>query len=146
MVGAPITGYNGNLDSFIGPYRTYSNPIAVEQGKCNGEMNYNSNACGALQSDIVLQPGESRELIYILGQKDNAQANEILASYEAAGKVDQEVAVLARQAGQFPGTDAVRCVQQHDQRLERIPVLHHLYLVPCSLFRILRSAQRLRLS
>ena len=40
-------------------------------------MNYNSNACGALQSDIVLQPGESRELIYILGQKDNAQANEI---------------------------------------------------------------------
>ena len=27
MVGAPITGYNGNLDSFIGPYRTYSNPL-----------------------------------------------------------------------------------------------------------------------
>ena len=39
MVGAPISGYNGNLDSFIGPYRTYSNPIAVEQGKCTGEMN-----------------------------------------------------------------------------------------------------------
>lgn len=43
MVGAPISGYNGNLDSFIGPYRTYSNPIAVEQGKCTGEMNYNGN-------------------------------------------------------------------------------------------------------
>ena len=94
MVGAPISGYNGNLDSFIGPYRTYSNPIAVEQGKCTGEMNYNGNACGALQSDIVLQPGESKELIYVLGQKDNAQANEILASYETAGKVDQEVAEL----------------------------------------------------
>ena len=94
MVGAPISGYNGNLDSFVGPYRTYSNPIAVEQGKCTGEMNYNGNACGALQSDIVLQPGESKELIYILGQKDNAQANEILASYETAGKVNQEVAEL----------------------------------------------------
>ena len=94
MVGAPISGYNGNLDSFVGPYRTYSNPIAVEQGKCTGEMNYNGNACGALQSDIVLQPGESKELIYVLGQKDNAQANEILASYETAGKVDQEVAEL----------------------------------------------------
>lgn len=94
MVGAPISGYNGNLDSFVGPYRTYSNPIAVEQGKCTGEMNYNGNACGALQSDIVLQPGESKELIYVLGQKDNAQANEILASYETAGKVNQEVAEL----------------------------------------------------
>ena len=94
MVGAPISGYNGNLDSFIGPYRTYSNPIAVEQGKCTGEMNYNSNACGALQSDITLQPGESKELIFVLGQKDNAQANEILASYEAAGKVDSEVEAL----------------------------------------------------
>ena len=94
MVGAPISGYNGNLDSFIGPYRTYSNPIAVEQGKCTGEMNYNSNACGALQSDITLQPGESKELIFVLGQKDNAQANEILASYEAAGKVDNEVEAL----------------------------------------------------
>ena len=94
MVGAPISGYNGNLDSFIGPYRTYSNPIAVEQGKCTGEMNYNSNACGALQSDITLQPGESKELIFVLGQKDNAQANEILASYEAAGKVNSEVEAL----------------------------------------------------
>ena len=57
-------------------------------------MNYNSNACGALQSDITLQPGESKELIFVLGQKDNAQANEILASYEAAGKVDSEVEAL----------------------------------------------------
>lgn len=94
MVGAPISGYNGSLDSFIGPYRTYSNPIAVEQGKCSGEMNYNTNACGALQSDLVLAPGESKELIYVLGQKDNAQANEILASYETAGKVDGEVEAL----------------------------------------------------
>lgn len=51
-------------------------------------------ACGALQSDITLQPGESKELIFVLGQKDNAQANEILASYEAAGKVDNEVEAL----------------------------------------------------
>lgn len=94
MVGAPISGYNGSLDSFIGPYRTYSNPIAVEHGKCSGEMNYNTNACGALQSDLVLAPGESKELIYVLGQKDNAQANEILASYETAGKVDGEVEAL----------------------------------------------------
>ena len=94
MVGAPISGYCGNPDSFFGPYRTYSNPIAVEKGECSGEMNYNSNACGALQSNFVLQPGESQELIYVVGQKDNAQANEILKIYETPGKVEEEVTAL----------------------------------------------------
>lgn len=94
MVGAPISAYNGSLSSFIGPYRTYSNPIAVERGKCDNVMNFNSNACGALQSDIVLKPGETAELIYILGQKDNAQASAILNEYKEAGKVDAEIAQL----------------------------------------------------
>lgn len=94
MVGAPVSAYNGNLDSFIGPYRTYSNPIAVESGKCDGVLNYNSNACGALQSDITLADGETAELIYVLGQRNNAAANEILDSYKTAGKVDEEIAEL----------------------------------------------------
>lgn len=94
MVGADISAYNGSLSDFIGPYRTYSNPIAVESGKCNNKMNYNSNSCGALQSDITLAPGETRELIYIVGQRDNVQANAILDEYKAAGKVDAEVEEL----------------------------------------------------
>lgn len=94
LVGAEVSAYNGNLDSFIGSYRTYSNPIAVERGKCDNVTNYNSNACGALQSDFTLNPNESIELIYILGQKDNAQADKILNSYKTAGKVDSEIAEL----------------------------------------------------
>ncbi|MCR4895959.1 MAG: N,N'-diacetylchitobiose phosphorylase [Lachnospiraceae bacterium] len=84
----------GSLEAFIGPYRTYSNPISVERGKCDGTMNYNSNSCGALQSDFVLQPGETRELIYVFGEKNNAEANEILAKYEKDGAVDAEVQAL----------------------------------------------------
>ncbi len=94
LVGEKVTAYNGSPDAFIGSYRSYSNPIAVESGKCNNELNYNSNGCGALQSDIVLQPGETKELIYILGQRDNQAANEIMAKYETEGLVDKEVAEL----------------------------------------------------
>lgn len=94
LAGEKAVAACGNLDSFIGEYRTYSNPVAVENGKLDGSMNYNSNACGALQSDIVLGAGETHELIYILGQKDNATANEILALYEEEGRVDREVAEL----------------------------------------------------
>lgn len=94
LVGADVTAANGNLDSFIGSYRTYSNPIAVESGKCDGMMNYNSNACGALQSDITLAAGETKELIYVLGQKTPKAADEILALYTEEGRVDREVEEL----------------------------------------------------
>lgn len=94
LTGAPVTAANGSLDNFIGSYRTYSNPIAVETGKCDGVMNFNSNSCGALQCEITLQPGESRELIYILGQKSNEEADEILRSYEEKGKADAEIEQL----------------------------------------------------
>lgn len=94
LVGADVSAYNGNLDSFIGPYRTYSDPIAVENGECDNTLNFNSNACGALQSDFTLKPGETKELIYVLGQKDNAGANEILDTYNKAGQVDAEIKEL----------------------------------------------------
>lgn len=94
MVGADITASCGNLSDFIGSYRTYSNPIAVETGKCSNVMNYNSNSCGALQSDITLKSGETIELVYVLGQRDNKQADEILNEYKTSGKVDAEIAEL----------------------------------------------------
>lgn len=96
MVGAPITAYNGSLSSFIGPYRTYSDPIAVERGKCDNELNFNSNSCGALQSDIILKDGETAELIYILGQKDNIQASAILEEYKVGGRADADIAELKK--------------------------------------------------
>jgi cellobiose phosphorylase len=94
MVGADVSAYNGSLSSFIGHYRTYSNPIAVERGRCDNELNYNSNSCGAIQSDITLKSGETAELIYILGQKNDAQATAILNEYKVPGKVDEEIAQL----------------------------------------------------
>ncbi len=94
VAGAPVQSANGDLSSFIGPYRTYSNPIAVEKGVCDGTMNYNSNACGALQSEIELAPGETRTLIYVFGQRNSAEAAAILEKYADTGIADQEIAKL----------------------------------------------------
>ncbi len=94
MVGAPVNSANGDLSAFIGPYRTYSNPIAVEKGVCSGQMNYNSNSCGALQSNIELQPGETRVLTFAFGLKNSAEAAEILKHYETPGTADKEIEKL----------------------------------------------------
>lgn len=94
LAGQRVDAACGNLESFIGPYRTYSNPIAVENGRCDGSMNYNSNACGALESDITLEPGEEKSFVYLLGQRDSAAASEIISRYEDMSIVDKEVAEL----------------------------------------------------
>ncbi len=94
LAGAVVSDGCGNLDSFIGPYRTYSNPIMVENGKCDDSMNFNGNACGALRSELELAVGETKELIFVLGQHNDQASAEILAKYDVGGTVDKELAEL----------------------------------------------------
>ncbi len=94
MVGAEVLDSCGSLEKFIGAYRTYANPIMVESGKCSDEMTFNANACGALRSEITLQPNETKELIFLLGKKNDEEAEEILNAYQTSGKVNQELEEL----------------------------------------------------
>lgn len=94
LAGAPVTSYNGDKDAFIGRYRTYGNPIAVENGKCDNTLNYNSNACGSLHSALEIAPGETKELTFVFGQANAEVAEEIISSYNAVGKVEAELAEL----------------------------------------------------
>ena len=67
LTGADLAGFDTIRESFLGPYRSYHNPVVVEQGECTGSEAYGDNACGTLQADLVLQPGESREILVLLG-------------------------------------------------------------------------------
>ncbi len=91
--GAEISAYCGDREAFVGAYRSYANPIGIQNGLTNA-LNYCGNSCGALQSDIELQPGESRRVIYILGQKNEQAAREIISRYEKDGVVEKELAEL----------------------------------------------------
>jgi len=70
LVGAPLAGYDTSLEAFIGLYHSYHNPIVVEKGHCTNSNAYGDNACGSLQTNITLQPGESREILVLLGIGD----------------------------------------------------------------------------
>ncbi len=92
LAGAPVASYCGDKESFIGNYHDYGNPVSVEEGKCPNILNYNSNGCGALSADITLQPGEEREIAFILGMKLIPEAEKIMASYgDVKTAVDREV-------------------------------------------------------
>lgn len=68
LTGAPLMGYETVRDRFLGScYNTYANPQAVIDGKCSNFLAEGENAVGTLQTEITLAPGESRELIVMLG-------------------------------------------------------------------------------
>ena len=95
MAGQQVSSYCGDRESFLGRYHGYGNPAAVEQGDCGGVLNYNSNACGALQTVLTLEPGETKELAFILGEKKEEEADAIIASYaNVADTCQSELAEL----------------------------------------------------
>lgn len=66
--GADLVGFDTDREKFLGsPYRTYANPLVVEQGRCTGSLAWGDNACGTLQMDIELAPGEAREIVVMMG-------------------------------------------------------------------------------
>ncbi len=67
LVGADLQGFDTDRDVFLGPYRTYANPLVVEQGRCAGSQCHGDNACGTLSTSLVLAPGETRELAVLMG-------------------------------------------------------------------------------
>jgi cellobiose phosphorylase len=67
LVGADVTGFDTDREAFIGPYRTYANPLVVERGVCTDSHAYGDNACGTLSTHLALAPGESREFAVIMG-------------------------------------------------------------------------------
>ncbi|NLV58948.1 MAG: N,N'-diacetylchitobiose phosphorylase [Clostridiales bacterium] len=74
-------GFDSLRDSFIGPYRTESNPIAVEQGHLSGSEELGGNHCGALHKRLTLGPGQEVHLRFLLGTGDAAAARRIREKY-----------------------------------------------------------------
>lgn len=87
LAGAGVSSYCGDREAFLGRYHGYGNPIGVINGDLGGAMNYNENGCGALTTEITLAPNETKCLAFVLGMKDSAQAQEILAQYENTKEV-----------------------------------------------------------
>ncbi len=82
LAGGEVASYCGDKEEFLGRYHTYANPKAVIEGDCGNKLNYNSNACGALETKMTLAPGESKEIAFILGMKNDAEAEVVIAGYK----------------------------------------------------------------
>ena len=67
-----LAGFDTQRDTFLGAYRSWDNPAAVARGK-----SFNSVACGwaphgSHHVKVNLQPGQTKEIIFVLGYHENA--------------------------------------------------------------------------
>ena len=118
--------YDCVRDAFIGPYRTETNPIAVERGVCGGSAELGGNGCGSLHKRVSLQPGEEARVLFMLGVGSRAEAGYAMQrKYAQPGAVDRAFVgterVLAAQDRCPPGADPARGAGHDDQHLDPLP-------------------------
>lgn len=87
-------GHDCVRDKFLGPYRTETNPIAVELGACSGTSELGGNHCGSLHKKIVLAPGETSRMVFMLGVGPREKGLEIKRKYSDLHTVDAAFAEL----------------------------------------------------
>lgn len=67
----PLIGYDTSRDAFLGPYRGWDRPIAVEQGWSFNSIAHGWAPMGSHHIRLILAPGESRQVIFLLGYHEN---------------------------------------------------------------------------
>ena len=90
LAGAPVLSYTGRRERFLGTSR-FNAPKGVADGKLDNSLNFNGNPCGALHTVIELAPGESKSIAFLLAQKGNKAARQLIDRYAQVEKtVDAE--------------------------------------------------------
>ncbi|MDR1192074.1 MAG: hypothetical protein LBK60_10505 [Verrucomicrobiales bacterium] len=97
MPGAELCGFDTDRESFLGAYRNYDRPLAVERGACGGSLCYGDNPCGVLHTRLTLAPGAARELLVMLGVGEaRAEGRRAVDEYGTVARADRELAAVKR--------------------------------------------------
>jgi cellobiose phosphorylase len=67
----PPEGFDTQREAFLGSYRGWDSPQVVERGQAANSVAHGWAPIGSHQVDIVLEPGESTNLIFLLGYSEN---------------------------------------------------------------------------
>nr|BFE62513.1 glycosyl transferase [Dactylosporangium thailandense] len=67
----PLAGFDTARESFLGPYRSWDRPIAVERGSSSDSVAHGWQPHGSHHVRVTLEPGETREIGFVLGYWEN---------------------------------------------------------------------------
>ena len=107
-VNVPIQGYDTDRETFVGLYNEFANPDAVIEGRPRNSHAHGWSPIASHYIEVELQPGESRDYIFLLGYVENkqeekfiapqvinkTQAKAMMARFDTSEKVDAAFAEL----------------------------------------------------
>ena len=107
-VNTPIQGYDTDRETFIGLYNEFSEPLAVIEGRPRNSHAHGWSPIASHYIEVTLQPGESRDFIFLLGYVENPQeekfsapqvinktrAKAMISQFDTTEKVDRAFAEL----------------------------------------------------
>lgn len=80
----PIVDFDGDKEAFVGGAADLRLPAAVHKGHCNNSQGKWGDGIAALHVDVELAPGESRDVVFVLGlAEDTASARSLIDKYRS---------------------------------------------------------------
>jgi cellobiose phosphorylase len=81
----PLAGFDTQREAFLGPYRGFHEPLGVERGELSNSIAHGWSPHGAHHVRLTLEPGETKEVIFLLGYWENPRG----AKFESTGIVNK---------------------------------------------------------
>jgi cellobiose phosphorylase len=148
----PITGFDTQREAFLGAYRGYDNPLAVERGHCSNSIAHGWSPVGVHHVQLRLPAGETRQVVFLLGYHENSSSNkfdppesQIINKRSVRGVIDRYLetssvqAAFANLRGYWDGLLDRFQVQTPDEHTDRMVNIWNAYQCMVT-FNLSRSA------
>ncbi|HET9608575.1 MAG TPA: hypothetical protein VFP06_03145, partial [Acidimicrobiales bacterium] len=66
-----LAGFDTQREAFLGPYRGWDRPLAVERGRSGDSIAHGWAPCGSHHVELAVAPGETRDVVFVLGYAEN---------------------------------------------------------------------------
>ena len=130
-VNHPIQGFDTDRETFMGLYNGFEAPRVVVEGQARQSVAHGWSPIASHYLEVELQPGESRDFIFVLGYVENPEddkweakgvinktgAKETIARFNSAEKVNAAFRELREY---WEGLLGVFSVQTGDAKLDRM--------------------------
>jgi cellobiose phosphorylase len=125
-----VAGATVSRDEFLGHYRTYANPLAVESGDVDNVQAGTEWVGASLRHEFTLKPGEEIVVNLALGVVENVEeGREKIARYLAPGAVEEHFANLTARADAMVSRNAVTTPDEQFNRWNNVWLKHQLAFV-----------------
>ncbi|MDE6655019.1 MAG: glycosyl transferase [Muribaculaceae bacterium] len=88
-VNADIDGYDTDREAFLGIYNGFDTPQVVEAGRPSNSVAHGWSPIASHYLEITLNPGETRDLVFVMGYVENPQEEK----WESKGVINKKAAL-----------------------------------------------------